>query len=73
MIAFDPLRRDAMGRQDRQQGDANRGDIPLAAAFGHEPATRLEGPAHASENGILIAHPVQSRVREDGVEFLIEG
>ena len=50
-----------MGREDRQQGNANRGDITLAAAFGHEAATWLEGPMHASENGIMIAHPVQAQ------------
>jgi hypothetical protein len=73
MIVFDPLRRHAIGRKDRQQGDANRGDITLAAAFSYEPATRLEGPVHGPENGILIIHPVQGRVGKDGVEFLVEG
>ena len=62
-----------MGREDRQQGDANGGNITLAAAFSDESAAGLEGPVYASENGVVIAHPVQGGVREDGVEFLIEG
>jgi len=62
-----------VGGQDRQQGDANGGDVTLAAAFSHEAAAGLERTVHASENGILIAHPVQCSIRKNGVEFLIEG
>ena len=72
-IVFDPFQGNSAGREDRQQGDANRGNIALAAAFGHEAAARFKSPVHALENGILIAHPVQGGVGKDGVEFLIEG
>ena len=64
---------DSEGSQDRQQGHANRGNVALAAAFGHEAAARLQRPVYAPENGIVIAHPVQCSIGKDGIEFLIEG
>jgi hypothetical protein len=72
-VVFDTFRRDVMGPEHRQQGDANGSDIALAAAFSHESTAGLECPVYTSENGVVIAHPVQGGIREDGIEFLVEG
>jgi hypothetical protein len=72
-VVFDPLRRNSEGSQDRQQRHANRGDVSLAAAFGHQAAARLQLTMDTPKDGIVIAHPVQRSIGKDGVEFAIEG
>src|SRR5579864_5374217 len=50
----------------------DRGGVVVAAHLGDEPATRLQRPAHAGQHRLGRAHPMQRRIREHGIELVLE-
>src|ERR1039457_1604025 len=59
---------EAVTLKDGPKGDADGGDVALAAHFSYKAAAGLEHAANLREHCILIANPVKSGVGEYGVE-----
>ena len=56
----------------RVEGRDDRGDVPPAAEFGHEPPARPERPPHARDGRLGRLDPVQHGVGEHRVERPVE-
>ena len=59
-------------REHASDGDLDGGDVAVSAELGHEAAAGLQRAMHAREHRIVIAHPVQRRVRKHRVELALE-
>ena len=55
-------------RQNRDERDANRSDVSLPSHLCNKAAAGFQHAAHFGKHGILSAHPMQRRIREDGIE-----
>ena len=62
----------AVMREHAADGDLDGGDVAVPAELGDEAAARLQRAMHPGEHRVVIAHPVQRRVRKHRVEFALE-
>jgi hypothetical protein len=59
-------------RQHASDGDLNGRDVAVSAELGDEAAAWLQRAMHAGKHRVVIAHPVERRVRKHRVEFPVE-
>jgi hypothetical protein len=53
-------------------GDLDRGDVAMSTELGDKPPAGLQRAMHARKHRIMVAHPVQYRIRKHGIEFPFE-
>ena len=61
----------SMPLQDCHESNMDRGDVSMSTHFGNEAPTRLQHAVYLPHHGILVAHPVQSRIGKYRIESLI--
>src|SRR5688500_14509198 len=59
-------------REYAANGNLDCSDVAVSAELGDEASTTLQRAMHAHKHRIMVAHPVQYRVRKDCVEFALE-